>query len=117
MHNLMIKSLFWNIRCINSNGALERLQQVIRSQKLPFIAICEPFQKADKLNKFKGLLGYTNAHSNNNNQIWIFWDKSIESYVVDENEQHITYFFKWNGVTALISSIYAKCESDQREAL
>lgn len=86
----MIKSLFWNIRSINSNGSLERLKQLIRSQKLPFVALCEPFCKATKLDKYKRILGYANAYANSNSQIWIFWDELLECRVIEESEQQVT---------------------------
>lgn len=57
----MFKSLFWNIRSINSNGALEILKQMIRSHKFHFIALSEPFYKANTLDKYKIILGYQHA--------------------------------------------------------
>lgn len=82
----MIKSLYWNIRSINSNGALERLKQLIRLQELPFVALCESFCKVAKLDKYKRILGYANACANSNSQIWIFWDEPLECRVIEESE-------------------------------
>lgn len=113
----MFKSLFWNIRSISSSGTLERLEQFIILQKPSFIAICEPFNKADKLVKFRNMLGFANAYSNSNSQIWIFWDDFLDCRVVEENEQQVTCIINWMGISILVSSVYAKCDAALREKL
>ncbi|XP_060211692.1 uncharacterized protein LOC132639246 [Lycium barbarum] len=72
---------------INSNGTFDRLKQIIRLQHPPFIAISEPFYKADQIDKFKRLLGFTNAYANCNSQIWLFWNDIIDCSVVEETDQ------------------------------
>ncbi|XP_059315605.1 uncharacterized protein LOC132066278 [Lycium ferocissimum] len=102
---------------ISSNGAFERLQQIIRLQHPPFIAISEPFHKADQIEKYKRLLGYTNAYANCNSQIWLLWNDLIDCRVVEETDQQATCLINWMGNNVLITTVYAKCDANLREAL
>ncbi|XP_060211761.1 uncharacterized protein LOC132639325 [Lycium barbarum] len=111
---IMFKSLYWNIRSIKTNGALERLKQLIKAEKLPIIALAEPFHKDNKLDKYKRILGYHYAHSNYNSQIWIFWDSNTDCTISDEDDQQVTCTITINGTPFLITYIYAKCDAQLR---
>lgn len=113
----MIKSLYWNIRSIKSDGALERLKQMIISEKFPIIALSEPFYKEEKIDKYKRILGYHNSFSNSNSQIWICWDSTLDCQITDSDEQQVSCSINLNSNSMMITFIYAKCDENLREGL
>lgn len=110
----MFKSLYWNIRSINSGGALERLKQSMNSEKYYIIALAESFQTIDKLEKNRKLLGSQNACSNSNSQLWIFWDFNTNCVIKEEDEQQNSFEVNVQGSILLIIYIYAKCNANMR---
>lgn len=113
----MIKSLYWNTRSINTDGALERLKQMINFEKYLIIAISKPFYKKDKLEKYKKILGYQNAYSTCNSQIWLFWNNNLDCQILDTDDQQVSCIVKMDNTTAVVSLIYAKCYEHLRELL
>nr|XP_016484268.1 PREDICTED: uncharacterized protein LOC107804843 [Nicotiana tabacum] len=63
------------------------------------------------------ILGFQNAHSNSNSQIWIFWNDSVVCNVVEENEQQVTYSVSWDEVVVLDLTIphYTIAKATERE--
>lgn len=88
---------------------------MIRSNKFPFIALAEPFYKANKLEKYRRSLGYHNTYANNNSQIWLFWEEDLDCVVIDEDEKQITCIIKYNRISLLVSYVYSRCEEDLRK--
>ncbi|KAM3305729.1 hypothetical protein P3S67_012596 [Capsicum chacoense] len=113
----MFKSLYWSIRSINSNGALERLKRLIKSKNLPIIALAKPFHKDNRLDKYKRILGYQFAYSNCNSQIWLFGDSNMDCIISEEDDQQVTCTITIKGNPLLISYVYAKCDAHLRDDL
>lgn len=63
------------------------------------------------------MLGFDNAHSNCNSQIWVFWNAPIDCRVIEETDQHVACSIDWEGTKILVSSVYAKCDAGLREEL
>lgn len=60
------------------------------------------------------MLGYQNAYSNSNNQLWIFWESNINCVIKEEDEQHISCEVDVQSSIILITHIYAKCDANLR---
>ena len=61
---LMINTICWNARRINTQGSLERLQNLKKMHKLSVIAILEPFADNSHINKYKLLLSMDSSLCN-----------------------------------------------------
>ncbi|KAF3658030.1 hypothetical protein FXO38_13424 [Capsicum annuum] len=94
----MFKSLYWSIRSINSNGALQRLKRLIKSKNLPIIALATAFHKDNRLDKYKRILGNQFAYSNCNSQIWLFWDSNMDCIISEEDDKQAILVLLLHGV-------------------
>ena len=70
---LMISTIIWNVRGINTQGVLERLKILRKFHQLSIITILEPFSNSVQIQNFKIFLNMDNAISNYNGKIWVFW--------------------------------------------
>ena len=115
----MFSFICWNVRSINTFGALERLINLKKIHKLSMIAILEPFANQCQLEFYRMKLLMEGCYSNSNNKIWIFWNSDIKCKVVDTNHQLITMEINHDECTDQfnITFVYAKCKEHLRRPL
>lgn len=86
----MLSALIWNIRFFKSHQAFNRVHQLHSYHKFSIIALLEPFQRANQINKCKRKLGMVHVGANINGKIWYFIDDAIVMEVIDNTDQQIT---------------------------
>lgn len=75
----------------------------------------EPLVAREKLQRYKRMLGCSQAFSNINNKIWIFGDEDLDCTVIDDQEQVLTCSISVkNEEEFIISAVYAKTKSALR---
>lgn len=108
----MINTLIWNVRGINTQGALERLKMLKKMHKLSIIVVLEPFSDSTHVQHFKHQLAMEKAISNCNGKIWLFWTTDIDCVVLEKDEQQITCDIRHNALhnQFTVTFVYAKCK-------
>ncbi|XP_059315791.1 uncharacterized protein LOC132066504 [Lycium ferocissimum] len=111
-----MKTLFWNIRSVNSQQAFHRVQMLHRHHKFSIIALMEPFQHFRHIQRFRRRLGMRYAHHNYNGKIWFFINDNIDVEVIQDTDQQITVklSFQEDNKILMTTMIYAKCEALER---
>ncbi|XP_060177887.1 uncharacterized protein LOC132607827 [Lycium barbarum] len=114
-----MKTLFWNIRFVNSQQAFHRVQMLHRHHKFSIIALMEPFLHVRNIQGFRSRLGMRYAHHNCNGKIWFFRNDNIDVEVIQDTDQQITVKlnFQEDNKILMTTMIYAKCESLERISL
>ncbi|XP_060200867.1 uncharacterized protein LOC132629156 [Lycium barbarum] len=113
---MMIKSLIWNIRSVNTQQAFQRLVMLQRRYKCSIVALMEPFQNCRHLHKYRRRLGMETAFANSNGKIWVFAEAAVQCEVIMDTEQQITLklFHQDIGKDILATFVYAKCNEGER---
>ncbi|XP_060216615.1 uncharacterized protein LOC132644079 [Lycium barbarum] len=115
----MMKTLFWNIRSVNTQQAFYRVQMLHRHHKFSIIALMEPFQHFRHIQGFRRRLGMRYAHYNCNGKIWFFVYDNVDVEILQDLEQQITIkllFQDWNK-SLMVTMVYAKCDHLERISL
>ena len=86
----MIKFLCWNVRSINTFGALERLINLKKLHNISMMAILEPFSSYDHIDAYRLQLLMDHSYSNSNNKIWLFWSNEITCDILESDQQQVT---------------------------
>ena len=92
----MIKSLFWNIRGIRKQIAINRLKVLIKQHELKLICICEPHVDVSQISEFQLKLGLHQVFYNTANRIWVFIDESISASIHAQSEQFLSIILTSN---------------------
>ncbi|KAK6773704.1 hypothetical protein RDI58_028942 [Solanum bulbocastanum] len=113
---MISKLLFWNIRSVNSQNALERLLDLNKKNHYSYIALLEPFQSPTEIESFRRRLGKQHARANCSAKIWIFWDEDWEEQHTVDSVQQLTISFKHKGNQNVvkITAVYARCSALER---
>ncbi|KAG5620988.1 hypothetical protein H5410_006206 [Solanum commersonii] len=99
----MLKSLFWNVRSVRSQNSFHKIQMLHRHHKFNIIALMEPFQNADNIQRFKRRLGME-CSNYNCNEVLVDFDQMLTLKLLFlENNQYL-----------IISIMYAKCDAEAR---
>ena len=86
----MSKFLCWNIRSINTFGALERLINLKKIHNLSMLAILEPFSNQSLIESYRLQLLMDHSYCNPNNKIWLFWSNEVTCDIMDSDQQQVT---------------------------
>ncbi|XP_055835240.1 uncharacterized protein LOC129903721 [Solanum dulcamara] len=115
----MSSILSWNVRGINTQGVMERLQSLKSIHQISLFAILEPFSDSSQIHQFRNQLNMDNAISNPNGKIWLFWNKDVDCRILENGEQVITceIFHVRNPNQFRVSFVYAKCKDHLRRPL
>lgn len=68
----MKKALISNLRSVRTQKAFPKVQMLSNFHKFSFIALLEPFQRANQIQKYKKRLKMSYVGENYNGEIWIF---------------------------------------------
>ncbi|XP_055826362.1 uncharacterized protein LOC129894731 [Solanum dulcamara] len=115
----MSSILSWNVRGINTQGVMERLQSLKSIHQISLFAILEPFSDSSQIHQFRNQLNMDNAISNPNGKIWLFWNKDVDCRILENGEHVITceIFHVMNPNQFRVSFVYAKCKDHLRRPL
>ena len=86
----MIKGLFWNIRGISKAPKLRRIKQLIKIHNLQFLALCEPWLKVDKAERYRYKLNFHGLVHNTEGSVWVFFKEPFSGLVIGESSQHVS---------------------------
>ncbi|XP_070026034.1 uncharacterized protein [Nicotiana sylvestris] len=109
---MMIKTLIWNIRSVNTQQAFPRVINMQREHNFFVIALIEPFQKKGFINRYRRRLNMDTAYSNINGQLWLLFDAIVKWELVEDTEQQVTVkvFHHDLGQHMIMIFVYAKYE-------
>ncbi len=115
----MIKFLCWNIRSINTFGALERLINLKKLHTLSMLAILEPFSNQAHIDSYRMHLLMDHSYSNPNNKIWLFWSNDISCDILESDQQQVTCEISHENCKEkfTMTYVYAKCKDQLRKPL
>ncbi|XP_055814172.1 uncharacterized protein LOC129883562 [Solanum dulcamara] len=115
----MSSILSWNVRGINTQGVMERLQSLKSIHQISLFAILEPFSDSSQIHQFRNQLNMDNAISNPNGKIWLFWNKNVDCRILENGEQVITceICHVMNPNQFRVSFVYAKWKDHLRRPL
>lgn len=88
---MMISTICWNPRSINTQGVLEILRKLKNFHNLSMIIILEPFSDNSQLYFYRVQLQMDQAYCNSNGKIWVLWTQDVTCRILDHDEQQITY--------------------------
>lgn len=106
--------LFWNIRSINTQNSFERLMDMNRRFHYSSITLMESFQGPPHIEDYNIRLGFNHATINSSRKNWCFWKEEWDVVVVLDSIEQLTIRFKISNKTFLISSVYARCDVQER---
>ena len=115
----MIKLLCWNVRSINTFGALERLINLRKLYNLSMLAILEPFSNQAHIDSCRMQLIMDHSYSNSNNKIWLFWSNEITCDILESDQQQVTCEIRHENCNEkfIMTYVYAKCKDQLRKSL
>ncbi|XP_059306421.1 uncharacterized protein LOC132057846 [Lycium ferocissimum] len=113
---MTVKSLFWNIRSVNSQQAFHRVQMLNKHHKFFLVPLREPFQHQRQIQKYRRRLGMPYANFNCNGKIWFFVQDNVYVEVLLDTEQSITVKLKFQELNRdmVVTMVYAKCSEVER---
>lgn len=117
--SMAVNFLYWNVRGIGNDPTLARIKQLVKLHHISFIAIFEPMIALEKIALLSKRLKFLFSFSNHCSTIWIFAKAAYTCTVLHDTAQHLTiraHHYLWP-TSFLISCLYAKCNSSDRQDL
>jgi len=104
--------LYWNIRGIANTPSRVALKKLLKSSKLGFLFIAEPWISFDRFpQNWLFRLGYKlfacNTRPNNIPNLWCICSSNIDPVIVSSTDQQVSLTFNFNSITFGISAVYA----------
>ncbi|XP_070039898.1 uncharacterized protein [Nicotiana tomentosiformis] len=87
-----------------------------RENNFCVVALMEPFQKKELIDRYRRRLNMETAYANINGQIWLFFDAVVEWELVGDTEQQVTMrvFHHDLGQHMMMTFVYAKYSAMER---
>lgn len=89
-----MNAMSWNVRGIRTS--LNRLKILVRNHHLHLLVVIDSKQQSHKLDFYRLTLGFSNAISSTDGNIWILWMSSmLHRDTIYNGVQHISIRFQW----------------------
>lgn len=102
--------MFWNLRGIANGSTLSRMHKLVYNNSVCFLAIIEPMIDSSRITGFRLSLGFDNACSNLNGNIWVFWKEPLDCIVIQNLDQCISLKYNHGVIERdfFVTAIYSK---------
>lgn len=110
-------SIIWNIRGIGNDISVGRVNLLVKSHSIQFLAILEPKIKTRHLDTLCRRLGFDKAIANidDHAHIWFFWRDPFDFITLQSDDQQLTLSQVNLSLPAFhITFVYAKCTPSER---
>lgn len=108
------KAIFWNIQSVKTQKAFDRLIDLNKRHHYKYIALMEPFQDPQEIEKYKRRLGFQHAYCNCSSKIWIFWVEEWQGEILRDNIQQTIIKFDTGNGQIVVTAVYARCDALER---